>query len=104
MEGKLYHFISGSCLNSNYHIGLMCSLIQFYPNFEVKLRESLCALVGEDVEKRVEIGLAKDGSGVGGKRHRHNSTLFYIYVDDVMTQLHYALSKPRNKIGRGLQK
>jgi len=23
--------------------------------------------VGEDVEKRVEIGLAKDGSGVGGE-------------------------------------
>lgn len=23
-------------------------------------------LVGEDVERRVEIGLAKDGSGVGG--------------------------------------
>jgi len=28
--------------------------------------------VGEDVEKRVEIGLAKDGSGVGGE-----STAFF---------------------------
>jgi len=30
------------------------------------MRESLRFLVGEDVEKRVDIGLAKDGSGVGG--------------------------------------
>lgn len=92
----------GCCLNSNYHIVQICSLIQFYPNFEVKLRESLRALVGEDVEKRVEIGLAKDGSGVGGKRHRI-IRLFFMYVD-VMTQLRYALSKPRNKIGRDQQK
>lgn len=31
------------------------------------LRESLRFLVGEEVEKRIEIGLAKDGSGVGGE-------------------------------------
>lgn len=43
------------------------SLIQHYPNFEKMMRESLKELVGEDVEKKVEIGLAKDGSGVGGK-------------------------------------
>ena len=42
------------------------SLIQFYPNFEGTMRESLRHIVGEDVEKHVEIGLAKDGSGVGG--------------------------------------
>lgn len=42
------------------------SLIQFYPHFERTLRESLRVLVGEDVEKRVDIGMAKDGSGVGG--------------------------------------
>ncbi|KAF8592467.1 hexokinase [Ramaria rubella] len=46
-------------------IGVDGSLIQFYPNFEKRTRESLRAIVGEEVEKRVEIGLAKDGSGVG---------------------------------------
>ncbi|KAI5124774.1 hypothetical protein M0805_005408 [Coniferiporia weirii] len=48
-----------------YAVGVDGSLIQFYPNFESRLRKSLRACVGEDVEKRVEIGLAKDGSGVG---------------------------------------
>jgi hexokinase len=43
------------------------SLIEHYPNFERTTRESLRALVGPDVEKRVVIGMAKDGSGVGGK-------------------------------------
>jgi hypothetical protein len=44
-----------------------CSLIEFYPHFEETLRESLRILVGAEVEKRVNIGMAKDGSGVGGK-------------------------------------
>ena len=43
------------------------SLIQFYPNFQARLRDSLRDRVGEEVEKKVDIGLAKDGSGVGGK-------------------------------------
>ena len=43
------------------------SLIQFYPNFETQLRDSLSRLVGKKVEAAVEIGMAKDGSGVGGK-------------------------------------
>ena len=30
------------------------------------MRESIRCIVGADVEKRVEIGMAKDGSGVGG--------------------------------------
>jgi hexokinase len=42
------------------------SLIEFYPNYERTLRESLRLLVGEEVERRVDIGMAKDGSGVGG--------------------------------------
>nr|GAT53802.1 glucokinase [Mycena chlorophos] len=46
-------------------VGVDGSLIQFYPHFEETLRESLRAVVGADIEKRVEIGLAKDGSGVG---------------------------------------
>ena len=41
-------------------------MIEHYPHFERTLRESLRLLVGEDVERRVNIGMAKDGSGVGG--------------------------------------
>ncbi|KAF9468798.1 hexokinase [Collybia nuda] len=46
-------------------VGVDGSLIEHYPNFERTTRESLRALVGPDVEKRVVIGMAKDGSGVG---------------------------------------
>ncbi|KAJ7237199.1 hexokinase [Mycena haematopus] len=46
-------------------VGVDGSLIAFYPHFEDTLRESLRILVGEEVEKRVDIGMAKDGSGVG---------------------------------------
>ncbi|KAF8528913.1 hexokinase-domain-containing protein [Hysterangium stoloniferum] len=46
-------------------IGVDGSLIQHYPHFEEDVRESLRAVVGKDVENRVAIGLAKDGSGVG---------------------------------------
>ncbi|GLB33467.1 putative hexokinase family protein [Lyophyllum shimeji] len=46
-------------------IGVDGSLIEHYPNFQRTLRESLRCLVGEEVEKRVDIGMAKDGSGVG---------------------------------------
>ena len=42
------------------------SLIEHYPKFNARLRASLRALVGEEVETRVDIGMAKDGSGVGG--------------------------------------
>ena len=41
-------------------------MIQHYPRFEQYLRESARSLVGKDVEERIDIGLAKDGSGVGG--------------------------------------
>jgi len=46
-------------------VGVDGSLVEHYPNFERTLRESLRALVGEQVEQRVDIGMAKDGSGVG---------------------------------------
>ncbi|KAJ3802687.1 hypothetical protein GGU11DRAFT_764630 [Lentinula aff. detonsa] len=46
-------------------VGVDGSLIQFYPHFERTMRESLRSIVGSDAESRVEIGLAKDGSGVG---------------------------------------
>jgi hexokinase len=63
-------------VDGRWHAFLLCgnlqpliwkiSLIQFYPGFEQRMRESLRAIVGLEIEKRVEIGLAKDGSGVGG--------------------------------------
>lgn len=51
--------------NDQIRIGVDGSLVEHYPNFLKTLRESLRKLVGEDVESRVDIGLAKDGSGVG---------------------------------------
>ena len=48
-------------------IGVDGSLVEFYPNFEEYVREALRAIpkVGVLGEKRVRIGIAKDGSGVG---------------------------------------
>ncbi|KAF9649343.1 hexokinase [Thelephora ganbajun] len=51
--------------NGKIGVGVDGSLIQFYPNFETQLRDSLRHLVGKKVEEAVEIGMAKDGSGVG---------------------------------------
>lgn len=51
--------------SENIIVGVDGSLIQHYPNFQTRLRASLQSLVGEAVEKRVEIDLAKDGSGAG---------------------------------------
>ena len=48
------------------HIYRVASLIQHYPNFNARLRDSVRELVGKEVEEKLEIGLAKDGSGVGG--------------------------------------
>ncbi|KAH7100570.1 hexokinase-domain-containing protein [Auriculariales sp. MPI-PUGE-AT-0066] len=46
-------------------IGVDGSMCEFYPHFEERLRDALRSLVGEEVERRTVIGLAKDGSGVG---------------------------------------
>ncbi|KAH8105509.1 hexokinase [Cristinia sonorae] len=46
-------------------IGVDGSLIEHYPNFNARLRESVRTLIGEEVEKKIELGMAKDGSGVG---------------------------------------
>ncbi|KAF5364079.1 hypothetical protein D9756_000575 [Leucocoprinus leucothites] len=51
--------------NNKILVGVDGSLVEHYPGFEAILRESLRYLVGRDVESRVDIGLAKDGSGVG---------------------------------------
>jgi hexokinase len=54
-----------STLMCSYFLDLR-SLYQHYPGFEERMREALRMLLGEEVEKRIEMGLAKDGSGVGG--------------------------------------
>jgi hexokinase len=48
-------------------IGVDGSLVEFYPGFEDHVRSALRVAegVGEEGEKRIRIGIAKDGSGVG---------------------------------------
>lgn len=48
-------------------IGVDGSLVEFYPGFEERMREALREVpeIGTEGEKRVRIGIAKDGSGVG---------------------------------------
>ncbi|RUS26477.1 hexokinase-domain-containing protein [Jimgerdemannia flammicorona] len=45
--------------------GIDGSLYEFYPNFETRMYAALKELFGEGVEKKIRLGLAKDGSGVG---------------------------------------
>lgn len=48
-------------------IGVDGSLVEFYPGFEDYIREALREIegIGKYGEKRIRIGIAKDGSGVG---------------------------------------
>ncbi|KAF2017244.1 hypothetical protein BU24DRAFT_420283 [Aaosphaeria arxii CBS 175.79] len=48
-------------------VGVDGSLVEFYPRFEDHIREALREVeeIGEAGEKRIRIGIAKDGSGVG---------------------------------------
>jgi hexokinase len=48
-------------------IGLDGSLVEFFPGFEDYMREALREIpgIGEEGEKRIRFGIAKDGSGVG---------------------------------------
>jgi len=48
-------------------IGVDGSLVEFYPDFEDYMREALREIdgIGQAGEKRIRIGIAKDGSGVG---------------------------------------
>ncbi|RJE23234.1 Hexokinase [Aspergillus sclerotialis] len=48
-------------------IGADGSLIEFHPTFEMDMRAAMREIpeIGPDGEKRIRIGLAKDGSGVG---------------------------------------
>ena len=47
-------------------VGVDGSLVEYYPEFEELIREALREIEGiEDAEKKIQIGIAKDGSGVG---------------------------------------
>ncbi|KAK7952753.1 uncharacterized protein PG986_008481 [Apiospora aurea] len=46
-------------------VGVDGSLIEFYPTFEQNMREAVRDVLGPRHEKRLRIGMAKDGSGVG---------------------------------------
>lgn len=46
-------------------VGVDGSLIEFYPTFEQDMREAVGDVLGPGHEKRLRIGMAKDGSGVG---------------------------------------
>ncbi|KAB8337099.1 hypothetical protein FH972_021403 [Carpinus fangiana] len=48
-------------------VGVDGSLVEFYPHFESYIREALrdISQIGATGEKRIRIGIAKDGSGVG---------------------------------------
>jgi len=52
-------------VGKNVDVGVDGSMVQFYPGFEDRLRAALRDLIGAEAEKKVVIGLAKDGSGVG---------------------------------------
>lgn len=53
-------------MNNRYMIGVdKSSVAEFLPGFEGRVRDALRILLGEAGEKRVRMGLAKDGSGVG---------------------------------------
>ncbi|KAF8472682.1 putative glucokinase GlkA [Kalaharituber pfeilii] len=62
-SGKM---VSG-CEDQIIDLGVDGSVVEYYPSFERYLREALVDVkeIGEKVEKRVRIGVAKDGSGVG---------------------------------------
>lgn len=40
-------------------------MAEFLPNFVPRVHEALKMLLGEEVDAKISIGLAKDGSGVG---------------------------------------
>ena len=42
-------------------------MAEHYPHFQERVRVALKVVLGDEVEGRIKIGLAQDGSGVGGK-------------------------------------
>jgi len=46
-------------------IGVDGSMAEHYPHFEERVRGALRTVLGHEIEERIKIGMAKDGSGVG---------------------------------------
>jgi hexokinase len=59
--------LTSTSSEENVDIGVDGSLVEFYPGFEAHIRTALREVeeIGEAGEKRITIGIAKDGSGVG---------------------------------------
>jgi hexokinase len=58
-------------VKEKYSFGLDGSLIEHLPRFEERMRVALREVLGEEVERKIEMGLAKDGSGVGAALCAH---------------------------------
>lgn len=58
---------SGDEQDKGVDVGLDGSVAEFLPGFQDGVRKTLEILLGQDGAKRVRMGLAKDGSGVGGR-------------------------------------
>lgn len=75
------------------------SVAEFLPDFQGRVREALNALLGDAGEKRIKMGLAKDGSGVGGMsccfHIRHNSS---IGAQGLLSRLFMANHSPSHRI------
>lgn len=52
-------------MGRKYNIGVDGSVVEFYPDFKLLLREALREILGRAKEEQIVIGIAKDGSGVG---------------------------------------
>lgn len=74
-----------------FSIGVDGSLVELYPHFEFRLRQALRDIVGSEVEKKVRLGLAKDGSGVGGESQRQLFT-FYLPIHTCETDYNNCVS------------
>ncbi len=61
------HISKGGEADDVVDVGVDGSLVEFYPGFEDYMREAFREVpeIGEKGEKRIRIGIAKDGSGVG---------------------------------------
>lgn len=66
LAGLILHTNALEKFEGEIDIGADGSVVEFYPNFEKMVREALRKTrLGTEGEKRVTIGLARDGSGVG---------------------------------------
>ena len=56
---------AGSTEEKPVDVGADGSLVEFYPNYVDMCLEACEEILGNNASKRITIGLAKDGSGVG---------------------------------------